>query len=238
MAKQLDENQKFMFQKQKLEAWNEMARRIVHEIKNPLTPIRLSAERMRKLAIEENPNMNKAVITGSEMIVEEVNSLLKLVGDFNTFARMPEKKVELTNLNKLIDDTISLYNNYDNVEFKFIKDQSLPDIMIDRSLIRHALNNIINNAIHAVKENGLIAVTSGFDESGLYQTVKIRDNGPGISPDNVLKIFEPGFTLNKNGTGLGLAIVEKIILEHNGKVYCNSSINAGAEFVLMFPSNT
>ena len=238
MAKQLDENQKFMFQKQKLEAWNEMARRIVHEIKNPLTPIRLSAERMRKLAIEEKPNMTGAVITGSETIVKEVNSLLKLVSDFNTFARMPEKKEELTNLNKLIDDTILLYNNYDNVKFEFIKDESLPGIMIDRSLVRQALNNIINNAIHAIKENGLIEITSSLDEAGLYQTVKIKDNGPGIGPDNLLKIFEPGFTLNKSGTGLGLAIVEKIILEHNGKIFCNSSINEGAEFVLMFPSTT
>lgn len=236
MAKQLDENQKFMFQKQKLEAWNEIARKIVHEIKNPLTPIRLSAERMRKLAIEGNPNMNNAVITGSETIVKEVNSLLKLVSVFNDFARLPEKKAELTNLNKLIDDTIMLFNNYDNVKFKFIKDENLPDILIDRSLIRQALNNIINNAIHAVNENGLIVITSGRDEAGLYQVVKIQDNGPGISPDNLSKIFELGFTLKKSGTGLGLAIVEKIILEHNGKIDCRSVEGQGTEFVLMFQS--
>ena len=238
MAKQLDENQKFMFQKQKLEAWNEMARRIVHEIKNPLTPIRLSAERMRKLVIEGNPNMNNAVITGSETIVKEVNSLLKLVSDFNDFARMPEKREELTSLNKLIDDTILLFNNYEDVKFEFIKNENLPYIMVDRSLVRQALNNIINNSIHAINENGLIIITSSLDESGSYQIVKIKDDGPGVSPDNLAKIFEPGFTLKKSGTGIGLAIVEKIILEHNGKIYCNSSINEGTEFVLMFQSDT
>ncbi|MCL2154603.1 MAG: ATP-binding protein [Leptospirales bacterium] len=237
MVKQLDENQKFMFQRHKLEAWNEMARKIVHEIKNPLTPIRLSAERMRKLVLEGNPNMNDAVIKGSETIVKEVNSLLKLISDFNDFARMPEKKVEFTNLNKLIDDTILLFNNYDDIEFKFIKNESLPGIMVDRSLVRQALNNIINNSIHAVKEKGLIVITSSLDETGSYQIVKIKDDGPGISSDNIAKIFEPGFTLKKSGTGLGLAIVEKIILEHNGKIYCNSSIDKGTEFVLMFQSD-
>jgi two-component system nitrogen regulation sensor histidine kinase NtrY len=237
MVKQLDENQKFMFQKQKLEAWNEMARKIVHEIKNPLTPIRLSAERMRKLVIEENPNMNNAVITGSETIVKEVNSLLKLISDFNDFARMPEKKVELTSLNKLIDDTILVFNNYENVKFKFIKNENLSDIMIDRSLVRQALNNIINNSIHAINENGLIVITSSLDETGSYQIVKIQDDGPGVSPENLAKIFEPGFTLKKSGTGIGLAIVEKIILEHNGKIYCNSVESQGTEFVLMFQAN-
>jgi nitrogen fixation/metabolism regulation signal transduction histidine kinase len=237
MAKQLDENQKFMFQKQKLEAWNEIARNIVHEIKNPLTPIRLSAERMRKLVIESNPNMNNAVITGSETIVKEVNSLLNLVSEFNDFARLPEKKEELTNLNKLIDDTIMLFNNYDNVEFRFIKNESLNDIMIDRSLIRQALNNIINNSIHAINENGLIIITSSLDEAGLYQVVNIQDNGPGISPDNLGKIFDPGFSLKKSGSGLGLAIVEKIILEHNGQIHCRSVEGKGTEFVLMFQAN-
>ncbi|MCL1834379.1 MAG: ATP-binding protein [Leptospirales bacterium] len=237
MAEQLDENQKIMFQKQKLEAWNEIARSIVHEIKNPLTPIRLSAERMRKLVIEGNPNMNNAVITGSETIVKEVNSLLNLISEFNAYARLPEKREELTNLNKLIDDTIQLFNNYENVEFKFAKDESLPDIMIDRSLIRQALNNIINNSIHAVNESGLIIITSSLDETGLYQVVKIQDNGPGISPENLSKIFEPGFTLKSSGSGLGLAIVEKIILEHNGKINYKSVEGKGTEFVLSFSSN-
>ena len=109
--------------------------------------------------------------------------------------------------------------------------------MVDRSLIRQALNNIINNSIHAVNENGLIVITSSVDETGLYQIIKIQDNGTGIDPDDIDKIFDPGFTLKKTGTGLGLAIVEKIILEHNGKILCRSAIGQGTEFVLMFQSN-
>jgi len=235
MARQLDENQKFMFQKQKLEAWNEMARKLVHEIKNPLTPIRLSAERMRKLVKEGSPNMESAVIIGSETIVAEVNSLLKLVSEFNNFARLPVKKAESSNLNNLIDESILLFNSYDNVEFRFNREENLPDILIDRSLVRQALNNIISNSIQAFHENGILIITTGLDDSGFYQVVKIKDNGPGIKSADIEKIFEPGFTLKKTGTGLGLAIVEKIILEHDGKIYCRSTEGQGAEFILMFP---
>lgn len=238
MAKQLDENQKFMFQKQKLEAWNEMARKLVHEIKNPLTPIRLSAERMRKLVKEGNPNMNNAVITGSETIIAEVNSLLKLVSEFNNFARLPMKKAELSNLNKLIDESILLFHGYDKVVFSFERDEVLPDILIDRGLVRQALNNIISNSIQAFCENGLIKITTGIDGSGVYQMIKIKDNGPGIKSGDIEKIFEPGFTLKKTGTGLGLAIVEKIMFEHDGKIFCSSTEGQGAEFILMFPIET
>jgi len=238
MAKQLDENQKFMFQKHKLEAWNEMARKLVHEIKNPLTPIRLSAERMRKLVKEGNPNMNNAVITGSETIITEVNSLLKLVSEFNTFARLPIKKAEISNLNKLIDESILLFHGYDNVEFIFIKSENLPDILIDRGLVRQALTNIISNSIQAFSENGLIIISTDVDQSGLYQIVNIKDNGPGIKSSDIDKIFEPGFTLKKTGTGLGLAIVEKIMIEHDGKIYCRSLEGQGADFILMFPTDT
>ncbi len=236
MARQLDENQKFMFQKNKLEAWNEMARKLVHEIKNPLTPIRLSAERMRKLVKEGNPNMNNAVITGSETIIMEVNSLLKLVSEFNNFARLPVKKAEFSNLNNLIKESILLFHGYDSVEFNLILDENLSDIMIDKGLVRQAMNNIISNSIQAFSDNGLIIITTDVDESGLYQIVRIKDNGPGIKADDIDKIFEPGFTLKKTGTGLGLAIVEKIILEHDGKIYCRSREGYGAEFILMFPT--
>ncbi len=238
MAKQLDENQKFMFQRQKLEAWNEMARKLVHEIKNPLTPIRLSAERMRKLVKEGNPDMGKAVITGTEMIITEVNSLLKLVGDFNNFARLPVKKAELSNINSLIDESILLFQGYENVEFRFVRDESLSDILLDRGLFRQAINNIITNSIQAFSANGLITVLTDMDNSGLYQTVKIKDNGPGIREGDIDRIFEPGFTMKKSGTGLGLAIVEKVVFEHGGKIYCRSTEGQGAEFILMFPNQT
>jgi len=148
------------------------------------------------------------------------------------------KKAELSNLNKLIDESIILFQSYENVEFNFKRDENLPDILIDRSLVRQALNNIISNSIQAFSENGSVIITTGIDDSGVYQVVNIKDNGPGIKAGDIEKIFEPGFTLKKTGTGLGLAIVEKIIFEHDGKIYCRSTEGHGAEFILMFPMET
>ncbi len=237
MARQLEENQKFMFQKQKLEAWNEMARKLVHEIKNPLTPIRLSAERMRKLVIDGNPMKDDAVLKGSETIISEVNALLKLVGDFNNFARLPGKKAEPSNMKNIISDTIALFQVYDKVRFEIHFDDNIPEINIDRALIRQALNNLISNAIHAMNEEGVIKVVCRIDDEGYNITVRITDNGPGIRAEHLERVFDPGFTIGKNGTGLGLAIVEKIVLEHDGKIYCKSEEGKGAEFIIKLPVN-
>ncbi len=237
MAKQLDENQRFMFQKQKLEAWNDMARKLVHEIKNPLTPIRLSAERMRKLVREGNPARDEAVLTGSETIISEVNALLRLVGNFNNFARLPEKKAELSNMEVVIKETVALFQVYENITFEIECVRNIPDIPVDRALMRQALNNLISNSIQAMSENGKIRIICELDSDRGYLDIIIKDNGPGIQAQFIEKVFDPGFTFGKNGTGLGLAIVEKIILEHDGKIYCKSIEGEGAEFIIRLPIN-
>ncbi len=235
MARQLEENQKFMFQKQKLEAWNEMARKLVHEIKNPLTPIRLSAERMRKLVHEGSPLRDEAVIKGSETIISEVNSLLRLVSNFNNFARLPEKKAELSNIKNIINDSVALFQVYDKVTFEINCTDSIPDMQLDRALLRQAFNNLLSNSIQAMRENGVIRIVCEPDREGLYIVIRIIDNGPGIKAQHIEKVFDPGFTFGKNGTGLGLAIVEKIVLEHDGKIYCRSEEGKGAEFIIKLP---
>jgi len=235
MVRQLDENNKIMLQKQRLEAWNEMARRLVHEIKNPLTPIRLSAERMRKLVKDNNVKKDEAVITGSETIINEVNSLLRLVSEFNDFARLPEKRAEMGSLNDLIRETVSLFGVYENVSFEENYDSSVPDIPIDKVLIRQALNNLLANAVHAMQESGRIILSTEYDNNNSRIIIRLIDTGPGIDSDLLNKIFVPGFSQKSSGSGLGLAIVEKIILEHFGTISCNSVKGEGTEFVIVFP---
>ncbi len=235
MARQLEENQKFMFQKQKLEAWNEMARKLVHEIKNPLTPIRLSAERMRKLVNEGNPLRDEAVMKGSETIISEVNSLLRLVSNFNSFARLPEKKAEPSNIRNIIGDAVALFQVYDKVKFEVNCSEHIADLQLDRALMRQAFNNLLSNSIQAMHEKGVIKIFCEPDREGLYLVIRVIDNGPGIKPQHIDKVFDPGFTFGKNGTGLGLAIVEKIVLEHDGKIYCRSEEGNGAEFIIKLP---
>lgn len=235
MVLQLDENNKIMLQKQRLEAWNEMARRLVHEIKNPLTPIRLSAERMRKLVKDNSIKKDEAVITGSETIINEVNSLMRLVGEFNDFARLPEKKADMASINSLIRETVSLFAVYEGISFEVNYDPDVPEIMIDKVLIRQAFNNLLANAVFAMNESGKITVSTAYDKENSDIIVKIKDNGPGIENDLLAKIFIPGFSQKSSGSGLGLAIVEKIVLEHFGKISCNSIKGEGAEFVIIFP---
>jgi len=235
MARQLEENQKFIYQRQRLQAWNEMARKLVHEIKNPLTPIRLAAERMRKLVMESNPSKDTVVLSGTETIINEVNSLLRLVSNFNDFARLPEKKAELSDLSILLRESVGLFQVYDGIKFDIKAAENLPLVFVDRSLMRQVFNNIITNSIHAMNEKGNITIKLFTESSGLFVVLSIKDDGPGIKEELVDKIFDPGFTLKKNGTGLGLAIVEKIILEHNGRIYCNSKEGEGAEFIIKLP---
>ncbi len=234
MVRQLDENNKIMLQKQRLEAWNEMARRLVHEIKNPLTPIRLSAERMRKLVKDNNVKKDEAVITGSETIINEVNSLLRLVSEFNDFARLPEKRAEMGSLNALIKETVSLFGVYENVSFEEKYDPEVPDILIDKVLIRQAFNNLLANAVYAMEETGKITLTTEYDVNNSRIIIRLKDTGLGIDSDLIDKIFVPGFSQKSSGSGLGLAIVEKIILEHFGTITCNSVKGQGTEFVIAF----
>ncbi len=238
MARQLDENRKIMYQKQKLEAWNEMARKLVHEIKNPLTPIRLSAERMRKLTAGGNSGKDEAVIAGTETIINEVNSLLRLVSEFNTFARLPERKPEQAQINRLINETVALFRAHENVEFKIDLEDEIPDILADRGLIRQALNNLITNAVQAIKGEGTITVRSWLDRQAGEVAVSIEDTGSGINEKDLESIFEPGWTSGKHGTGLGLAIVEKIVFEHNGRIRCTSLKGEGAAFEIRLPLNS
>lgn len=238
MARQLDENRKVMYQKQKLEAWNEMARKLVHEIKNPLTPIRLSAERMRRLTAGGSSGKDEAVMSGTETIINEVNSLLKLVSEFNTFARLPERRPEHAQINRLINETVALFRVHDNIEFKIELDDAIPDILVDRGLIRQALNNLITNSVQAITGNGSIAVRSWLDRQSGEVVLTVGDTGCGIDEKDIDRIFEPGWTSGKNGTGLGLAIVEKIIFEHSGRIRCTSRKGEGALFEIRLPLNT
>ncbi len=234
MSLELERNRIIMFEKQKLEAWNDMAKKLVHEIKNPLTPIRLSAERMRRSVLRKKENMEESIIEGSETIVGEVDSLLKLVGVFNDFARLPEKKEEIHELHGLVKETISLYSVYDNVNIHFESSDDEIFISLDKVLIKQALSNLLTNAVQAIEARGEIFIgVQKFIDNRVE--ISIRDTGVGIKSEDVEKVFEPGFTLKHNGTGLGLAIVRKIILEHQGKIICNSILGKGSEFIITLP---
>jgi len=204
---------------QKMAAWSDVARRIAHEIKNPLTPIRLSSERLIK-KLNNDSHINKELFKNSlTMINKQVDDIDHLVNEFSSFARMPSPKLKVINLSEIIFDFIQpLIPSFPYVVFKLDQPKKNALIMGDEKQIRQACGNLIKNSYENIFlnkiENGEICIL--FEVKNSFVIVSINDNGTGISKSHISEITEPYFTTKEGGTGLGLAITKKIIEDHNG----------------------
>jgi two-component system nitrogen regulation sensor histidine kinase NtrY len=221
---------------QRMAAWREVARRIAHEIKNPLTPIQLSAQRLRKRYLTRFSDDEKVFDECTEMIIKSVDELKNLVNEFSNFARMPAIQPEPNDLNEIVRETLTLYQEaHRGVRFEFTPDSSLPQMKIDRNQIKRVMINLLENAVAAMEENGVIEIHSSYDSELKLASFSIADNGPGISQEDKPRLFEPYFSTKKAGTGLGLAIVSSIIFDHNGFVRVRDNVPRGACFVVELP---
>ncbi len=225
-----------MIQAQRDAAWSEVARRLAHEIKNPLTPIQLSAERIKhkleaKLNKEDTDVLNKAVTT----IVNQVDAMKTMVNEFSEYARAPKLNLELTDFNKFIKEISHLFENSGiKISTKLSKD--LPQIKVDINMMRQVLINLIQNAQDAMTNNikkPIIQINTNKLKN--YIALSIEDNGPGFSMDILKKAFEPYVTTKSHGTGLGLAIVKKIIEEHEGIITIENIKSGGAIINIQLP---
>ena len=228
---------------ERMEAWREVARRIAHEIKNPLTPIQLSADRLRRqLSGLVAGNDAELVEECTRTIIGEVEDLKRLVNEFSAFARMPQLNPVPGNLNALAEETVGNFREaHPEVEFRLTLDPALPLIAIDREALKRALVNLLDNAVAAVTTgalNGfgpLITVSTNLEASAGAATLEVADNGAGIDPRFRTRIFEPYFSTRKGGTGLGLPIVSSIVTDHHGFVRVRDNPPRGSRFVLEFP---
>ncbi|MEI6207538.1 MAG: ATP-binding protein [Desulfuromonadales bacterium] len=226
-----------MMRAQRMAAWREVARRIAHEIKNPLTPIQLSAQRLRKRYLSRFSDDETVFDECTKMIIKSVDDLKNLVNEFSNFARMPAIQTEPNELNALIRETLTLYQEgHRGVTFSFIHDETLPQLTIDRDQIKRAIINILENAVAAMGEQGNVTLTSRYDAELKMAALAIADDGPGISPEDKPRLFEPYFSTKKTGTGLGLAIVSSIISDHGGFVRVRDNKPHGAIFVIELPT--
>ncbi|MFA7059254.1 MAG: ATP-binding protein [Pedobacter sp.] len=222
---------------QRMAAWREVARRIAHEIKNPLTPIQLSAQRLRKRYLSRFSDDEKTFDECTEMIIKSVDELKTLVNEFSNFARMPAIQPEPNDINALIRETLTLYQEaHRGVQFCFTPDERLPQLKIDRDQIKRVVINILENSVAAMDEQGIIEINSSFDPELKMASFSIADNGPGIPPEDKTRLFEPYFSTKKTGTGLGLAIVSSIVSDHNGFVRVRDNEPRGACFVVELPA--
>ena len=222
---------------QRMAAWREVATRIAHEVKNPLTPIQLSAQRLRKrygkmLEGEEGNIFQEC----TEMIIRQVEELKRLVNEFSNFARMPASNPVPADIRKIIKEALSLYKEaHKDVDFIFRHLVDVPIFNLDREQMKRVIINLLDNAIEAIDAKGEVVLDLKYDKLLQMVCIEIGDNGRGISTEHKTRLFEPYFSTKKEGTGLGLAIVNTIITDHNGFIRVQDNKPKGTKFIIELP---
>ncbi|MBI4402394.1 MAG: HAMP domain-containing protein [Nitrospirae bacterium] len=225
-----------LIQAQKVAAWQEVAQRIAHEIKNPLTPIQLSAQRLRKKFFEKAPDFDKIFDESTAVIANEVNSLKRMVDEFSKFARMPAPRMARESLDDVIREVVALYRGaHRDVEFAVDLDEALPPVNLDREQMNRVFVNLFDNAIQAMNQRGRLWITTKYDSKRHRAVVSVADEGEGIDPEDRERVFVPFFSRKRTGTGLGLAIVHRIITDHDGQIRADNNQPKGAVFTFELP---
>ncbi len=225
---------------ERIAAWREAAKRIAHEIKNPLTPVKLSAERLqRKYGDKIEEGTDSVFHECTRTIISQVDVLKNLVNEFARFARLPVTNPSPNDLNAVVEDSVILFQDaHKGIAFEFRKDVGVPVLNIDAEQIKRVMVNLMDNAVAAVSaldHNGKVEISTYYDKKHSKVTVDIGDNGPGISPEDKKKLFEPYFSTKKMGTGLGLVIVSSIMSDHNGSVTVADNIRGGTIVSIELP---
>ncbi len=220
---------------QRMVAWREVARRIAHEVKNPLTPISLSAQRLKRKYSEQvkEPVFDECTQT----ITDHVELIRNLVDEFSSFARFPTADPKPCELAPIIEETLALYKEGNpHIHFDFTVTDDIPPLNLDRQQIKQAMINLVDNAIGSIRNEGRIVISLSHDPILKNVRVEVADNGVGISDEGKTRLFEPYFSTKKAGMGLGLTIVSTIIADHNGMIRVQDNKPKGAKFVIELPS--
>ncbi|HUI25089.1 MAG TPA: ATP-binding protein [Candidatus Kryptonia bacterium] len=227
---------------ERMEAWREVARRIAHEIKNPLTPIQLSAQRLRKRYGAQIERQDGAVFDEcTRTIIGQVEELKKMVNEFSTFARLPAAELSAQGLNEIVEEALVLFREgHRQIEFVWTPGPDLPSLELDRSAITRAIVNLLDNAVAACQqvpdERGRITIATAYDPRAGLVRLEVADNGIGMNDTVKARIFEPYFSTKRDGTGLGLAIVSAIVADHQAYIRVRDNPPRGSRFVIEFPT--
>jgi two-component system, NtrC family, nitrogen regulation sensor histidine kinase NtrY len=221
---------------QKVAAWREVARRLAHEIKNPLTPIQLCAERLRRHFTGSPEQTRRLVDECTTTIVGEVESLKGLVDEFSQFARMPAPRAVPTDLQQLLKEALALYDGiFTDVAIRRHLEARIPTVAVDPEQIRRVLINLLDNAIEAMDQKGTIDVETHHDAANSLVRIVVADDGPGIPAAEREKLFLPYYSTKRRGSGLGLAIVRRIVAEHGGSIDVSDNSPRGTRFAIELP---
>ncbi len=224
---------------QKAAAWREVARRIAHEIKNPLTPIQLAAQRLRKRFSEGAPDVGAVVAASTASIEQEVAALKRLVDEFSLYARLPEPAPEPTDMRKVVDSVVTLYRGaHPAVGWEIAVRDDLRPVRVDPEQMRRVLINLVDNAVSAMNGAGTIRISCSAPAGPGSLRVEVEDTGPGIPAAHRSRLFDPYFSTKGRGTGLGLAIVHRVVTDHRGTIRVDGAPEGGARFVIDIPADS
>jgi len=222
---------------QRMAAWREVARRIAHEVKNPLTPIKLSAQRLRRKYGDQIASGDSVFIECTQTIINQVDQIGNLVNEFSAFARLPAATPEPCQLPEIVEDAVALYREAQpDVSFEIHSGPDIPPLNLDREQMKRVMINLIDNAIGAMNGKGIVSVTLSYDPILKIVRLELSDTGTGISPEDKIRLFEPYYSTKKTGMGLGLSIVSTIVEDHNGFIRVQDNQPAGTKFIIELPA--
>jgi nitrogen fixation/metabolism regulation signal transduction histidine kinase len=236
MIETLEENANKLAQSEREIAWREMAKQVAHEIKNPLTPLKLGIQMLDRSWRDKDVHFDDKFLKFSKSFLEQIDSLSRIASEFSNFAKMPELKLENLNLLEVLNRATQVYSQMDHIQI--ITDElALKDftVIADKDQLLRSFNNLLKNAIEAVTDGreGIINIT-GRTLNNMIE-ITINDNGKGIHEDLKERIFVPNFTTKSSGTGLGLAFVKQAIENMGGNIYFTTEINVGTTFHIILP---
>ena len=233
MVDKLEESATMLAQSEREQAWREMAKQVAHEIKNPLTPMRLTIQSFQRKFDPNDPNVSKKLDDYTQTLLQQIDTMSSVANAFSNFATMPAQQNETLNVVRIVKMALEIFNE-DYIQFSALEDEIIAKL--DRTQLIRVITNLVKNAIQAIPEeqvNKSIFVTVFRQDD--HVKIAVKDNGKGISLVNLERIFEPKFTTKSSGMGLGLAIIKNIIENYNGTISFETEPNNGTEFLVSFP---
>jgi signal transduction histidine kinase len=235
MVDKLEESAAILAQSEREQAWREMAKQVAHEIKNPLTPMRLTVQSFQRKFDVNDPNMSKKLDDYTKIILQQIDTMSAVANAFSNFATMPAQQNETLNVVYIVKMALEIFNeNY--IQFSALEEEIIAKL--DRTQLIRVITNLVKNAIQAIpeeQENKMVFVTVFRQDNEVK--IAVKDNGKGISEENQDRVFEPKFTTKSSGMGLGLAIIKNIIENYHGRITFETEPNVGTEFLVSFPIN-
>ncbi len=233
MVRELKANREHLARAERELAWKEMAKQVAHEIKNPLTPIKLSIQHLRQAYKDNVPQFKEVLDRVTRTVVDQIETLSRIATEFSHFARMPVPSYERVLVNEILRESITLFSQVEGIEFKTKFDETLTSIVADRDELHRVFINILRNSVQAMPKGGTVEMSTRLEDGNCVIT--IRDNGPGI-PENIRsKVFQPNFSTKTDGMGIGLAISRKVIEDLNGTIELRSTVGEGTTIEIRLP---